>query len=282
MRKTLICFLMALLSIGLIPYLPAEGADINYTVNTADNLFRISLKTGVTISELKQLNNLTDDVIYTGQILQVPPTSAMETYMVQAGDNLYRIAQRHNLTIQQIKNANGLSGNLIKLGQKIIIPSSEHISIAKNEPSDKPGENSTPQTKQTSSDKTVLSNKVISSEDKNLLAKLIYAEARGETLEGKTAVGAVIMNRLKDPKFPKSIKEVIYEKRGNVYQFSPVGNGSINMEPDTTAFKAADEALQGYDPSDGALFFYNPEKTDDQWIRTLPEKCRIGNHIFAK
>lgn len=66
-----------------------------------------------------------------------------------------------------------------------------------------------------------------------------------------------------------------------MFQFSPVGDGSINLEPDETAINAAIQALMGRDPTKGALFFYNPRTASDQWIRTLPVVTRIGNHVFA-
>ncbi len=90
------------------------------------------------------------------------------------------------------------------------------------------------------------------------------------------------MNRLASPHFPKTITNVIYQSSDQVYQFSPVGDGSINLEPDEKAVRAALQALGGEDPTGGALFFYNPDLSRDSWIRSLPVITRIGNHIFAK
>jgi len=114
-----------------------------------------------------------------------------------------------------------------------------------------------------------------------LLARLIHAEARGESFEGQVAVGAVILNRINSPHFPKTIPDVILQKNNRVYQFSPVGDGSINLEPDEKALKAAEQALSGKDPTGGALFFYNPDISGDTWILTLPVVTKIGNHVFA-
>ncbi|MDD2553884.1 MAG: cell wall hydrolase, partial [Desulfotomaculaceae bacterium] len=121
----------------------------------------------------------------------------------------------------------------------------------------------------------------ISPEEVLLLARLIYAEARGESFLGQVAVGAVTLNRLASPEFPNTLTKVIYQKTNSVYQFSPVGDGSINMEPDEQAVLAALRAMAGYDPTGGALFFYNPDISGDQWIRTLPVINKIGNHVFA-
>lgn len=110
-----------------------------------------------------------------------------------------------------------------------------------------------------------------------LLAKLIHAEARGETLEGQIAVGAVVLNRLGDPRFPKTITKVIYEKN----QFSPVMDGNINLPPSRESLLAAEMALNGIDPTNGCLFFYNPEKAQCRWPERLPVSIRIGNHLFC-
>jgi len=74
---------------------------------------------------------------------------------------------------------------------------------------------------------------------------------------------------------------VIFQRNANVFQFSPVGDGSIALTPDEQAFRAARQALRGIDPTQGALFFYNPKLADDTWIRTLPVITTIGNHVFA-
>ena len=126
-----------------------------------------------------------------------------------------------------------------------------------------------------------LSRGKVSREELMLLARIIHAEARGESFEGKVAVGAVVLNRIRSPHFPKTISDVIFQKNNRVYQFSPVGDGSFNLEPDETSLEAALQALSGKDPTGGALFFYNPELSSDRWIRTLPVMTRIGNHVFA-
>jgi len=114
-----------------------------------------------------------------------------------------------------------------------------------------------------------------------LLARAIYAESRGESFMGQVAVGAVILNRLESQEFPNTVREIIMQKHKSTYQFTPVQDGSISLEPDDTAICAAIQAIAGLDPTNGALFFYNPETASDQWIRTLQVQSRIGNHVFA-
>lgn len=113
--------------------------------------------------------------------------------------------------------------------------------------------------------------------DINLLAKLIYGEARGETYVGQVAVGAVVMNRIKSPFFPNTMSGVIYQR----YAFTAVDDGQINLTPNATARKAALDALNGWDPSYGALYYYNPRTATSSWIFSRKTTTTIGNHVFA-
>ncbi|MEG3072433.1 MAG: LysM peptidoglycan-binding domain-containing protein [Peptococcaceae bacterium] len=175
------------------------------------------------------------------------------TYKVHKGDTLYDIALVHQVKLSALMQANNLTGSLIKPGDILTLPPREGNKLSDS----------------------------ISPEEITLLARLIYAEARGESFLGQVAVGAVTLNRLISQEFPNTLTKVIYQKTNNVYQFSPIGDGSINMEPDDQAMFAAQRALSGEDPTGGALFFYNPDISKDEWIRTLPVINRIGNHVFA-
>ena len=117
----------------------------------------------------------------------------------------------------------------------------------------------------------------IISADHRLLSRLVYAEARGETYKGQVAVAAVVLNRVASASFPNTISGVVFQSGA----FSCVSNGSINNPPDATAIRAALDALNGWDPTGGCLYYYNPKGTDDQWIRTRTVKTVIGNHSFA-
>lgn len=113
--------------------------------------------------------------------------------------------------------------------------------------------------------------------DHRLLAKLVYAEARGESYKGQVAVAAVVLNRVASASFPNTISGVVYQSGA----FSCVSNGSINNTPDANAIRAARDALNGWDPTGGCLYYYNPNATSDRWIRTRTVKTVIGNHYFA-
>ena len=114
--------------------------------------------------------------------------------------------------------------------------------------------------------------------DTNLLARCVNAEARGEPYVGQVAVAAVILNRISDPAFPKTIADIIYQPQA----FSSVDDGQINLPPSAAAMRAAQEAVNGSDPSGGAVFFFNPAKTKNKFIWSRPQIITIGNHIFTK
>ena len=117
----------------------------------------------------------------------------------------------------------------------------------------------------------------ILSADHRLLAKLVYAEARGETYKGQVAVAAVVLNRVRSSSFPNTISGVIYQTNA----FSCVNNGSINNTPDNSCIRAARDAMNGWDPTGGCLYYYNPKTASDNWIRSRTVKTVIGNHSFA-
>ena len=112
----------------------------------------------------------------------------------------------------------------------------------------------------------------------NLLARAIYGEARGEPYTGQVAVGAVIMNRVKSSKFPNTIAGVIYQSGA----FDAVSDGQINLNPDSTSKKAAQDALNGWDPSYGAIYYFNPSTATNKWIWPRPMTVTIGKHRFCK
>ena len=115
------------------------------------------------------------------------------------------------------------------------------------------------------------------SSDLYLMAKAIYAEGRGESYTGQVAIGAVIMNRVKSPSFPNSISGVIYQKGA----FTAVTDGQINLEPNQTAYNAAKDAMNGWDPTYGCLYYYNPAVATSAWIFNRQTVTVIGKHVFA-
>lgn len=117
-----------------------------------------------------------------------------------------------------------------------------------------------------------------SQSERNLLARAINGEARGEPIEGQVAVGSVILNRVDHPSFPNTIAGVIYQPGA----FTAVSDGQINADVYDICYRAADLALSGWDPSGGAIYYYNPATATSQWIFSRPVVCTIGKHVFAK
>lgn len=116
-----------------------------------------------------------------------------------------------------------------------------------------------------------------SSNDVMVLAKMIHGEARGEPYVGKVAVGAVILNRVEDKKFPDSVHGVCFQPGA----FDAVSDGQYYMEPDKEALKAAKAALNGWDPTYGALYYWNPATATSKWIWSRKVITQIGKHIFG-
>lgn len=168
--------------------------------------------------------------------------AAETTHRVKSGETLYKIGAEYGVTVKQLKEANHKSTDSINANETLTIPNS------------------------------------ISESDKDLLARLVQAEAKGEPYAGKVAVATVVLNRVDSDSFPNSIHDVIYQGT----QFTPIQNGEINKAADAEAKKAVNEALAFRGQGKGSLFFFNPDKTSDQWLRQKQVTITIGNHVFAK
>ncbi|MGI5853222.1 MAG: cell wall hydrolase [Bacillota bacterium] len=265
---------------------PALGAWV-YNVQKGDSLYKIAKKTDVPVESIREANGLRTTRIQANQKLVIPTSTGTTaskssgatstakssgwTYTVRRGDSLYSIAKKVDFPIAEIRRINGLTGSRIIVGQKLTIP------YRGNGSSSGSGENTA--TKATTAAKSTASRGIsVSAADVELLARLIYAESRGESFTGQVAVGAVILNRVASKNFPSSISKVIYAPG----QFCTVRDGQINRTPNATAYKAAQAALKGQDPTGGAVYFYNPAKTTSRWIWSRPVSIKIGSHVFAR
>lgn len=169
------------------------------------------------------------------------------THTVESGQSLWKIGNQLGVSVNEIQQANQLTGSLIYPGQTLTIPST------------------------------------ISSSDRELMARLVHAEAKGESYAGKVAVATVILNRVDHAEFPNNVRDVIYERSaGGFYAFSPVQNGAINHTADTDSIRAVNEALAFRGQGQGSIYFFNPETATSDWIRTREVTIVIGNHRFAR
>lgn len=231
-------------------------ANWQYTVKSGDTLYLIGQRVGVSAANLKAANGLGGASLYPGQVLTIPTggsSTNLDTYYVQKGDTLYSIANKYGTTVANLRRYNNFWRDVVYPGQKLKVPVAQSRTVT-------------------------TASRGASRSDLELLARAVYAEARGESYEGQVAIAAVILNRLKNPNFPKSIAGIIYEPGA----FTAVDDGQINMYPDATAFKAAQDAINGWDPTYGALYYWNPATATSQWVWSRPITTRIGNHVFAK
>lgn len=195
---------------------------------------------------------------------------AITKYKVVKGDSLWKLGQQHGITIDDMKRENNQVDDMIYTGEILKIPNQSKV-VAKQ--ASKPKKETQEQKKPAVS---------ISKKEKDLLARLVEAEAKGESYEGKVAVATVVLNRVDSPQFPNNVTKVIHQVVGDSYAFSPVQNGEIKNLASDKAKQAVDEALTRKDRLHDSIYFYNPDITTDDWIRSRDVVKTIGNHVFAK
>lgn len=257
-------YLLSVVAIFLLLPVGAAAAA-THTVSPGESLFLISRAYGTTVDALRRANGIYGDLIYPGQKLYIPDESP-GTYTVQPGDTLYLIGLRYGLTYQSIKAANGLTGDIIYPGQKLVIPGNRSA-----------GTSPAPVSRGTISSGPVN----YSRSDVDLLARLITAEADSESYLTKVAVGAVVLNRVKSGIFPNSIPGVIYQvDETGSYQFEPVLNGWINRPASEEARRAALDALNGVDPTNGALYFFE-SWVPNSWLQSRPVSLILDSFTFT-
>lgn len=227
----------------------------SYTIEAKDSLYTISRMFNTSVNQLMSDNNLNSTLIYPGQVLEVPG----QIYTVKSGDTMYLIAKRFGIPFETLRKANNIWGNMIYPGQQLVLPGKSAVTT-------------------TNPTGTVVP---YASAEVDLLARLIAAEARGESYDAMVAVGAVVVNRVQSTEWPNSISAVINHVSGGYHQFTPVKNGEISKPATDESLKAAWAALYGKDTSNGALFFFDNSSTN-QWLWSKKVTARIGAMVFVK
>jgi len=204
--------------------------------------------------------------------LQNSTVEAITEYQVAKGNSHWKLGQQYGITIDDIKQDHNRHNDWIYTGDMLQIPNElKVLSIQSSKP-----EIERPKKER---EKPAIS---ISNKEKDLFARLVEAEAKGESYKGKVAVATVVLNRVDSPEFPNNITDVINQVVGNSYAFSPVQNGEISKPASDESKRAVDEALTRKDRLNNSMYFYNPDIATDDWIRTRNVVKTIGNHVFAK
>lgn len=275
MRSLSFSLRCVLATVAVFLLLPAGIAmAATCVVNPGDSLYTISRSYGTTVEALRSANGLTGDSIYPGQKLYIPGGNSGRSsvqgsrYTVQPGDTLYDIGRRYGVDYHSIIAANGLSGTALYPGQNLVIPTAG-------------GAQSGTGPAQVSRGSLFSGPVSFNRSDFDLLARLITAEADNQSFTTQVAVGAVVLNRARSGIFPHSIPGVIYQvDNTGSYQFEPVLNGWINRPASEQAQKAALAALNGDDPTHGALYFFDSWVTNS-WLQSRPNKQCFDAFTFT-
>jgi spore germination cell wall hydrolase CwlJ-like protein len=243
-------FAVTLCLLFLFPAAAANAAD--YTVKANDSLTSISKLFKTSVKSLKYSNNFEENSLSTGDKIYVPA----RVYKVKSGDTLFKLAKKYDIPLANLQRANWKTGNSIDPGEKLIIPG---VKPSKNYDVVIP----------------------YSSKEHGLLARLIEAEAAGESMQAKIAVGAVVVNRVQSGDWASTITGVINQKFGEYHQFTPVKIGTINNTPSADSKRAAWIALFGSDPSNGAIFYFD-HSSKNEWLWSKPQTAAIDQMIYAK
>ncbi|WP_082306878.1 cell wall hydrolase [Bacillus sp. FJAT-27245] len=174
-------------------------------------------------------------------------TEAATNHQVKKGETYYKIAVHYGVPVKKLMSENNAKSSALNVGKQLVIPNSE-----------------------------------LTAAEKDLMARLVRAEAVGEPYAGKVAVATVVLNRVASKDFPNTVKDVIYQVSNGHYAFSPVQNGQINKPADADSKRAVNEALAFKGQGNGSLFFYNPKTAVSKWIFSTKTTVTIGNHRFAK
>lgn len=234
-----------------------------YHVKWGDTLWGLAQEFKVTVPELQQANDLgSSTAIYAGHYLIIPGE-----YTVRQGDTLRTIANAFHVPLVALWQFNRLSSDLLRAGQTLFIP---YLGTVPAPAYTAPPAPVNPG--QTTAATAYTANELL------MLAHVIQAEAGNQPFLGMVAVGAVVLNRVRAAGFPKSIEAVIFQPG----QFESVANGTYWKAPTPEAVKAAQAALQGWDPTQGSLYFYNPALTQNAWIKSLPVTVQIGQQVFCR
>ena len=291
-----------------------KDAAIAYFVHSGDSLYRIANIFNTSVDRIRQLNGLTSNSLYLGQLLYITApvnNSNYLIYYVQSGDSLSLIAEYFSSSVEEIKHLNDLSSDYLNRDQDLLIRLADYSSKKHNMVFDyqvegndnihtiagkfdlspweiryfnnlendilNQGENL--EIPLSVSNEEINFPKSISEKEMEYLRRTIFSESRGEPFIGQVAVAAVVLNRVRSPLFPDTIERVVFQSG----QFEAVDDGQIWLTPrDPNLRQTVLDAINGWDPSGGALYYFNPDTATSAWIWSRPQIKKIGRHIFCR
>ncbi|WMJ87227.1 LysM peptidoglycan-binding domain-containing protein [Anaerocolumna sp. MB42-C2] len=271
----------AVFAFGLILSVTISSTTVSaadYTILKNDSLYKIGRLFDTPVKTIKSDNNLKTNTLYPGQVIDVNA----KTYKVKKGDTLFLIAKKSKVTVASLRRANNKWNDSLKPGKKLVLPAPAKTSKAKKatvkKATVKANKLSTNAKMSTTNSSAVIS---YTPKELDLLARLITAETTGQPYNAMVGVGAVVINRVQSPDWPDTITKVINHVAGDYYQFTPVKNGYINKPASAIAIKAAKAALNGNDPSKGAMFYFDDTSTN-AWLWSKLITARYGIMVFVK
>lgn len=294
MKNTMKPFVVA--CVATIGFIGQQGitakAITEEQVQKVVKLLDLGQQNGLTNNEIKEDSMRTDASNYIGESLQIPA----QTYVLAKHSSKTEITSEMTETVVQASvpemaiTNEGSESNVQSAESEIAItnevsesdvqlPEPELTVARETLQSDTQSSEPEIETPEEEPEQPAFS---ISDQEKDLFARLVEAEAKGESYEGKVAVATVVLNRVESPDFPNTVTNVINEVVGKAYAFSPVQNGEINKPASDDSIRAVEEALTRTDRLNDSVYFYNPEIATDNWIRTRSVVKTIGNHVFAK
>ncbi|MFW6282006.1 MAG: LysM peptidoglycan-binding domain-containing protein [bacterium] len=292
-----------------------EEAALVYFVRPGDNLYGIAKRFNISVDNIKKLNALNSNSLYVGQFLYISERSDKNSdylkYQVSSGDTLSSLADYFNNSAKKIRVLNSLDTDTLNVKQELLfeiphysninynlvfdyqIEDGENIHTLSNNfdistweirafnklDSDifREGQNIEIPFSVKNKEITNPNFKLISEKEKELLIRAVYSEARGEPFIGQVAVAGVVLNRIESSLFPNTVEGIVFQPG----QFEAVDDGQIWLEPNQTSRIAVEAALEGWDPSDGAIYYYNPKTARSKWIFSREVIVEIGDHYFA-
>lgn len=268
--------MFAITTAGIAYFGVSTALAATVSVQSGDTLWKIAKSHGVSLQALQSANSgINPNNLLLGTVLQLPSSTATggtasgSQYVVKQGDTLWLIARRFHVSVSNLMAANAsMNPANLQVGKRLVIPATSTSSSGAS----------------VSASTSTAGNATIAAQNLYWMERVINAEAGGEPLQAQIAVGDVILHRLQDGTYGKTVYDVVFQVINGHQQFTSVANGYIYSVPTASSISAAKDVLSnGQDVVPGAMVFYNPLQTPaTSWVRSQPIITQISNFVFAK